>query len=191
MDMDSPQPVRFRIVLELTFPDADPWDPSHYEVFLEQVKEALIHAPNVKCADVCIRDAENLGPEDNFEEWRGGKKVDFSSFSPNIYYLFGISYPVPAVDPKDLARVWEVLSKAEAGGLKDVNVAIAIGQVLRPESDAQATIARVYFLRALQARNVVPAEPSQRIFERAATLPVERAPDNESALDSLAAFFKN
>jgi len=187
--MDDLVPVRFRVVLELTLPDADPWDPSNYDLLLDQVKEAIINAPNVKCKDVLIRESANIGPTDDYEEWRGGRKYDFSSFSPDIGFVFGTSYPVPPVDPMDLARVWDVLSKAEAGALRNTNIAVAIGQVLRPESDAQATIARVYILRALQARKVITSEPSMTTFERAATLPIETLPDTESALDSLAALF--
>ena len=54
--------MHFRLVIELTVPDADPWDPTKYDELLEQVKEALIHAPNVDRKDVLIREAANLGP---------------------------------------------------------------------------------------------------------------------------------
>ena len=135
MEMDNPPPVRFRVVLKLIFPDADPWDPSDYDKPLEEMKTALESAPNVNCKEVMIREATTIGDDDNYEDWRGGWKYDFSSFSPNTGYLFGVgAYPVPAVDPADLGRVWEVLSKAEAGELRDVNVAIAVGQALGIES---------------------------------------------------------
>ena len=67
---------------------------------LEQMKTALESAPNVDCKEVMIREATTIGDDDNYEEWRGGWKYDFSSFSPNTGYLFGVGpHPVPAVDP--------------------------------------------------------------------------------------------
>lgn len=192
MEMDNPRPVRFRVVLELTFPDADPWDPSDYDKPLEQMKTALESAPNVNCKEVMIREATTIGDDDNYEDWRGGWKYDFSSLSPNTGYLFGArAYPVPAVDPADLGRVWEVLSKAEAGELKDVNVAIAVGQALGIESNAQATMARVYILRALQGRNAIPATASPALFEKAASFPIDHQPASESELDALVRFFRD
>jgi hypothetical protein len=187
--MDSPPPVRFRVVVELTLPDADPWDPSDYDQFLEQVKEALESAPTVNCKHVLIREAVTIGPQDNYDDWRGGWKCDFSSLGPDLGHIFGVTYPVAAVDPTDLARVWEVMSRAEAGELKHANVAVAIGQVLRPESDAHATIARVSMLRALQTKNAVPAGASRAIFGKAASFPFERPIERASDMDSLAHIF--
>lgn len=179
------------MILELTFPDADPWDPSNYDVLLDQVKEALINTPNVSCSDVRIREAENIGPADDYEVWRGGWKYDFSSFDPNTSYIFGVSYPVAPVDATELAQVWEVLSKAEGGELKHANIAIAIGQVLQPESDALAIIARVHILRALQARKAIATQPLAILFERAARVPIESRIESEPALDALAGFFND
>ena len=67
MEMDNPRPVRFRVVLELTFPDADPWNPSDYDKPLEQMKTALESAPNVNCKEVMIREATTIGDDDNYE----------------------------------------------------------------------------------------------------------------------------
>lgn len=105
------------------------------------------------------------------------------------YFLFGTTCPVVPVDPVDLAKVWAVMSKAEAGELKHVNIAIAISQIVRPESDAGATIARVAILRALQARNVVPM--SEAVFEKAASFPLKSLPESQADLDSLAHFFRD
>src|SRR5580704_11576340 len=117
MDMENPPPVRFRMVLDLTFPDADREDPTDYDKLLEQVKEALESAPNVNCKRVLIHETQTIGADDNYEDWRGWK-YNFSSLCPGSSHLFGASYPVAAVDPDDLGRVWEVMSKAEAGELK-------------------------------------------------------------------------
>jgi hypothetical protein len=104
-------------------------------------------------------------------------------------YFFGTSYPVATVDAEDLARVWEVMSKSDADLLQRKNIAVAIGQVLRPESDAQATIFRASLLHSLQTRNTVPAGAAKAIFETAATLPIERPLESQSEIDALARFF--
>jgi hypothetical protein len=39
--MEPVQSVRFRVTLELTFPEADPSDPSDYDKFLDAIQEAL------------------------------------------------------------------------------------------------------------------------------------------------------
>jgi hypothetical protein len=141
MDMDNPQPVRFRAVIERTFPDADPWDPQGYGKLLKAVMTVLESAATVNCKDVLIREAERIGPADNYED-RHKPKFDWFVLRPDCGQLFGASYPLAVADPNDLAKVRELTSKAEAGKLKDTNVAIAIGQALRPESNISATIAR-------------------------------------------------
>lgn len=85
-----------------------------------------------------------------------------------------------AVDPTDLASVWQVM-----------NIAVAIGRVLRPESDAQATIARASILSQLQARNGAPAQPSKATFQTAAIVPIERRIETPADLDLLARFFSD
>jgi hypothetical protein len=190
MEEDRPQPVRFRVVLELTFPEADPWDPTHYDKFLEKMTNALSHAPDVKCTDVVIREAESVGPADDYEKWRGQVRHDFAAFSPHTGYVFGASYPVAVVDPADLANVWAVLCKAESGELQNVNLAVAIGQALPPGSDVPATIARAYFLKSLQTRKIVAAGASRELFEKAATMPIEAPPEDESVLNTLARYLR-
>jgi hypothetical protein len=169
--------ARFRLVVDMTFPEAE-------DLPFGQIQAAL----GAKFEDVSIREAESVGPEDNYEEWRAGGKRDIAiCLSSGTSFLFGVSYPVPAVEAHELARVWEVMAQAERGTLRDVNVAIAIGRVLRAESDARATIARANILRALQARKRLPAELSREAFERAAGAPME----DESGREALAAALGN
>jgi hypothetical protein len=171
--------VRFRLVVDVTFPEAD-------DLPFDQVQAALLSAPNVKCEDVSIREGESLGPEDDYEEWRAGWKRDVAgSLSAGTSFLFGVSYPVPAVEADELARVWEVLVRAERGALRDVNVGVAMGQVLRAESDARSTIVRALMLRALQGRKRLPQDLSREVFERAASVPI----GDESGLEALAGIF--
>lgn len=70
--MDDPLPVRFRIVLEVTFPEADPWDASEHLDYLDQLQFALESAGNVKCTDVKIREACSVGVVDDYDEWLRG-----------------------------------------------------------------------------------------------------------------------
>lgn len=190
-DTQTPLPVRFRVVLELTLPDADPWDPSDYGTFLDQVKQTLETAPAVNCKNVEMREALTIGPNDRYEDWRNEPKYNFSSFSPHTSYFFGANYPVPPVDPPEFAKVWDLMSRTESGELKDINICLAVGQALRPESDAQATIARVFVLRTLQAKKMVDGGASQAIFEKAADFPFERPVADEQELASLARFFRD
>ena len=162
MEMDNPRPVRFRVVLELIFPDADPWDPSDYDKPLAQMKTALESAPNVNCKEVMIREATTIGDDDNYEVWRGGWKYDFSSLSPNTGYLFGAgAYPVPAVNPADLGRVWEVLSKAEAGE-EDRNSEQYVDRTHEPSKIARSVkyASAVFFIRRYRVfGRALPAGP--------------------------------
>ena len=169
--------ARFRLVVDVTFPDAD-------DLPFEQVQTTL----RAKFEDVSIREAESLGPEDNYDEWRAGGRRDIAiCLSSGTSFLFGTFFPVPAVEANELARVWEVLAQAERGTLRDVNVAIAIGRVLRAESNARATIARANILRALQERKSLPAELSREAFERAASAPME----DEAGIEALAGVLCN
>ncbi|MFL6449524.1 MAG: hypothetical protein ACJ746_17870 [Bryobacteraceae bacterium] len=88
--MDKPPPVRFRIVLEVTFPDADPWDASEHCDYLDQLQHALEIADNVKCTDVKIREATSLGVQDDYDEWlRGGFQYAFLNLAPATVGVFG------------------------------------------------------------------------------------------------------
>jgi hypothetical protein len=61
--MEPVQFVRFRVVFELTLPEADPYDPSDYGKFLDAIKEALRNTPKVKCTDILLREAERISGE--------------------------------------------------------------------------------------------------------------------------------
>jgi hypothetical protein len=67
--MEPAQSVRFRVVFELTLPEADPDDPSRYETFLDAMKAALEKAPMVRCTDILLREAERI-PENDDNDWR-------------------------------------------------------------------------------------------------------------------------
>jgi hypothetical protein len=187
--MDNPPPVRFRIVLEVTFPEADPWDASQHMDYVDQLQFALETANNLKCTDVRIRDSGSIGTEDDYERWRGGLKYDFSNLTPAMGEIFGQQYPVATVDSGDVGRVWQVLSKAEAGELKE-NVAIAVGRAIKTDSDSNAVLARTYVLRVLQAKKLVRDGFGEDLLVRAASIPLRSAPMNESDLTTLAALFQ-
>jgi len=187
--MDNPPPVRFRIVLEVTFPDADPWDPSKYRDYLDRFQRALESAEIVRCTDIEIRDAGSLGLEDDYDDWRGGVKYDFSNLTPAMGEVFGQQFPVVTVDPGDIGRVWQVLSKAERGELHE-NVAIAVGRAIKNDSDTNAVVARTYVLRVLQAKDLVPSGARDDVLQRAASIPLASAPTSQADLTALAALFQ-
>lgn len=187
--MNNPPPVRFRIVLEVTFPEADPWDPSEYGDYLDQLQRALESAGNVSCADVRIRDSSTIGTEADYDDWRGGFRYDFSNLTPGMGEVFGQSYPAPTVEPGDIGRVWHVLSRAERGELKE-NVAVAVGRAIKTDSDSNAVLARTYVLRVLQAKKLVPNGTEEHLLRRAASVPLRSAPTSQSDLTTLAALFQ-
>jgi hypothetical protein len=72
--MEPTQSVRFRVVFELTLPEADPEDPSDYEKFLDAMKAALENAPMVRCTNILLRAAERIAEEDDDRKWRARRK---------------------------------------------------------------------------------------------------------------------
>lgn len=55
-DIESMPPVRFRAVIEMSFPDADPVDPSDYDNLIERWRRFLEDSPLFRCKDVVIRE---------------------------------------------------------------------------------------------------------------------------------------
>jgi len=72
--MEAAQSVRFRVVFELTLPEADPEDPSIYNEFLDAMKAALENAPMVRCTDILLREAERIAANDDDKTWREPRK---------------------------------------------------------------------------------------------------------------------
>jgi hypothetical protein len=65
------RPVRFRAVIEMSFPDADPWDPTDYEKLIEQWKEAPEKSSLFNSKTVLIREVLTIAEEeDDYEDWR-------------------------------------------------------------------------------------------------------------------------
>jgi len=187
--MEEAPPVRFRVVLQVTFPDADRYDPSGYEGLLNGIIEAVGKAKNVKCTDVVMRAASTIGPTEEYEDWRGRPTIDFGILTPSVGEIFGFGgHPIPAVDPRHVASVWHVLSKAERRELAE-NVSIVVGQVLGPEVNANAVLARTYILRVLQRAGHLRNADSEELFAKAAAIPLERAPAEPSDLTQYAALF--
>lgn len=177
-------------MLQVTFPDADRYDPSDYESYLEAVLESVRNAKSVKCTDVILRDAATIGPSEEYEDWSGGPKFDFGILTPSMGEVFGIGGDqVPPVRASQVASVWHVLSKAERRELWQ-SVSIAVGQVLGPEVDANAVLARTYILRVLQRAGHLENFDEQELFAKAAAIPLERAPHTPSELAEFAGLFR-
>ncbi len=71
--MEEPGPVHFRVVIEMSFPDADPWDPTDYDQLFVQWKDAMEHNLTFNCKDVSIREITTIGKRDDYEDWRHGR----------------------------------------------------------------------------------------------------------------------
>jgi len=61
---------RFRIILELTFPDASPVDPAGYEGLIDRWKVAMQSNPAAPCKDVFIRETLTIGDGSDYDYWR-------------------------------------------------------------------------------------------------------------------------
>jgi hypothetical protein len=81
-DREPLPPVRFRAVIEMSFPDADPWDPTEYGSLIEQWRSSLEQSPAFSCKDIVIREILTIGgQEDDYEKWR---HQDLSHVRPGI-----------------------------------------------------------------------------------------------------------
>ena len=89
MDQQSP-PVRFRAIIEMSFPDADRLDPD-YDRLIDAWRKALEENPAFNCKDVSIREIMTIGSsesEDDYERWR---REDLSHVSPGIRVTDGVA----------------------------------------------------------------------------------------------------
>jgi hypothetical protein len=86
-DREQLPPVRFRAVIEMSFPTADPWDPTDYGNVIEQWRKSLEENPAFNCEDVVIREILTIGGlKDDYEEWR---HKDLSHIRPGIRITSG------------------------------------------------------------------------------------------------------
>lgn len=95
-------PPRFRIVLELTFPEADPWDPSDYLKFPAQLQETLNSSTRPVVADVTLREFLTIPRNvDDYTDWkRGTGQYDLSRAKPGTVGKIA-RRPEPLVGPDD------------------------------------------------------------------------------------------
>jgi hypothetical protein len=174
---DAAPPVRFRAIIEMSFPDADPWDPADYGELIEQWRKSLENSTLFNCKDVLIRQITAIGDggEDDYQDWRFRKgRYDISSHGTGG--IKGISYPVPAVSPADLAAVWNSINEQQGD-----RIAISVEQTCQPGADIEAVAARTLFLRVLREKYLFPdwqddEKMAARVYEQAATFPIERPP---------------
>ena len=84
---ESLPPVRFRAIVEMSFPDADRLDPTDYDQLMEQWRKAIEDSPIFNCKDVVIAEFLTIGdPHDDgyqkdYEKWR---HQDLSHVPPGI-----------------------------------------------------------------------------------------------------------
>jgi hypothetical protein len=81
-DREQLPPVRFRAVIEMSFPNADRWDPTDYDSVIEKWRKSLEENPTFMCKDVVIWEILAIGgQEDDYETWR---HQDLSHVRPGI-----------------------------------------------------------------------------------------------------------
>lgn len=90
---------RFRIVLELTFPDADPWSPSGYMDLIDRWKQAMESNQAAPCKDVFIRESMTIGDGSEYDDWRNrsGPYDPANWPKKGMGRIYGLKKP----DPKD------------------------------------------------------------------------------------------
>src|SRR5262245_42477287 len=72
---------RFRIVLEISFDDVDPWDPSGYPDLLARWAEFLGKNEAFPSRDVKLREILTIGAVDDYDDWRNNRgPYDVSSW---------------------------------------------------------------------------------------------------------------
>ncbi len=74
--------------------------------------------PIVNCKDLKIKEVLTIGNIDDYEDWRHNKgDYDYSGRAgmPGVGVIKGITYPVPAVNPMDIAHVWEAMISPREG----------------------------------------------------------------------------
>jgi hypothetical protein len=109
MEMGNQEPVCFRLVLDLT---------------------SLFSMPILNCK----RGSDQRGTGDRSvtitKTGAADGSIISSASAPGVGHVFGVCYPVAAVDASDPGGVWGVMAKPEAGESQDMNAAVAIGQAL-------------------------------------------------------------
>ena len=75
--------MRFRAIIEMSFPDADRLDPTDYDRLIGEWRKALEESPRFNCKDVVITEILTIGEESehDYEKWR---REDLSHVPPGI-----------------------------------------------------------------------------------------------------------
>jgi hypothetical protein len=61
------------MVLEVSFPDAHPFDPSGYMEMIARWKESLQNNQAMRCQEVRIREILTIGDIDDYDDWRNNR----------------------------------------------------------------------------------------------------------------------
>jgi hypothetical protein len=179
-EQNAQPPVRFRAVIEMAFPDADPWDPEDYGKLIGQWKQMIESNPIVNCKDVKIKEVLTIGDIDDYEDWRNRKgEYHPHNRGPGVGVIQGVTYPVPAVDAGDLARVWDAVIVQQRGGT-------SIERLCGSGVNAAALMTRCIFLSVLRDEGHLPDwenDPAraENIFRHGATFPLD-GPDQKTAV---------
>lgn len=122
MDQQSLPPVRFRAIIEMSFPDADRLDPD-YDRLIDAWRKALEENPAFNCKDVSIREIMTIGSsesEDDYERWRC---EDLSHLSPGIRVTGSQSVSASCnLEPPDLPRLLRAIEPLIEKGFSDTEI---------------------------------------------------------------------
>jgi hypothetical protein len=186
---EQPKPPRFRVILELSFRDTNPWSPTEYDTLLERMTQVLRDSPECGCTDVFLREsmtipADQDACEADYEDWRNQRgEYDMSphgNLGVMCLRLVPGGGPISAVDWRELRRLWNL----DPGTLTEA--AVSLYKRVGRDPEAFAVFVRVYLLKILQDKGLVAKQQHQdemdRLFQKAAAVPIERWPHVDFAV---------
>jgi hypothetical protein len=180
-EQSAPRPVRFRAVIELSFPDFDPSDPDRdFGEVVSRFRDSIENNPSFHCKEVRVREILSIGDRDDYEDWRSQRgNYAVPEAGPGIGRIRGVTYPAPPVSPADLASVWTL--QQERGQPRR-----SIEEICEPGANIEAVMGRVLYLRVLREIFLVPdwsndGELAARVFEQAAVFEIDQRPTQADA----------
>src|SRR5437764_1420807 len=104
-----PSAPRFRLVIDLTFDEADPWSPSEYDRMVDRFKHGVETMSACACSQVVVREYLTIGSGEDYSHWRYHRgSYGLSEGEPAITITPMVG-PIPAVAPEDLRALWSVI----------------------------------------------------------------------------------
>src|SRR5262252_10555398 len=150
-----PLAPRFRLVIDVTIEDADPWNPSEGRQVIARLKQGIENMSACTCRNVDIREYQTIGDQDDYSDWRYHRgSWDASQHTPSITFEPTIG-PIPSVDAGDLKALWAVMTEAnsdpeaKALGAERMISTTEIREACSPRANLTALMARLISLGQL------------------------------------------